>query len=254
MSGRPYVLREATWSTVENQRYEVALLPWGATEAHNYHLPYGTDNYETEAVAIEAARIAWEGGARVIVLPGVPFGVNTGQLDIPLTINLNPSTQLQVLRDIADSLVRSGIDRLVLVNGHGGNEPKALIRELQGTHNLLIALVNWWHIESAKDYFDEPGDHAGELETSMMQHISPELVLPLDRAGAGKARRPRLAALKEGWAWIPRRWTQVTSDTGVGDPHAATAVKGQKFFEVVTNRLAAFLIGFANADPAALYE
>jgi len=248
------VLCETTRSTVENQRYEVAVLPWGATEAHNYHLPYGTDNYETEAVALEAGRIAWEGGARVIVLPGIPYGVNTGQLDIPLTINLNPSTQLQVLRDIADSLVRSGVERLVVVNGHGGNEHKALIRELQGSHKLLIALVNWWSIESGKDYFDDPGDHAGELETSMMQHIAPELVLPLERAGNGNARSARLAALKEGWAWVPRRWTQVTQDTGVGDPRAATPVKGQRFFEVVTNKLAAFLIGFSNADPAALYE
>ena len=78
MSGRPYVLEETTWKTVKAIDYEVAVLPWGATEAHNYHLPYGTDNYESSYVAIEAARKAWEREARVVVLPTVPFGVNTG--------------------------------------------------------------------------------------------------------------------------------------------------------------------------------
>ena len=69
MAGRPYVLAETTWKQVRETDYQVAILPWGATEAHNYHLPYGTDNYESQAVAIEAARIAWDAGARVVVLP-----------------------------------------------------------------------------------------------------------------------------------------------------------------------------------------
>ena len=55
MPGKPYLLAEATWKTVRDTHYHVAVLPWGATEAHNYHLPYGTDNYETEHIAAEAA-------------------------------------------------------------------------------------------------------------------------------------------------------------------------------------------------------
>src|SRR5690606_23841764 len=69
MAGRPYILAETPWKTVSNTRYEVAVLPWGATEAHNRHLPYGTDTYATEYVAAESARRAWEAGARVVVLP-----------------------------------------------------------------------------------------------------------------------------------------------------------------------------------------
>ena len=93
MPARPYVLNETTWKTVKHTEYEVVILPWGATEAHNYHLPYGTDTMECEYVAVESARLAWEQGARVVVLPTIPFGVNTGQLDIRLDINMNPSTQ-----------------------------------------------------------------------------------------------------------------------------------------------------------------
>src|SRR6476661_1775968 len=104
MSERPWVLAESTWKTVDATPYAAAILPWGATEAHNYHLPYGTDNIQSEAVAIRAAERAWQRGARAVVLPTVPFGVNTTQLDIKLTINMNPSTQAAVLGDIVSAL------------------------------------------------------------------------------------------------------------------------------------------------------
>src|SRR5687767_5373409 len=112
MPNRPYILAESTWDSVREQPFEVAVLPWGATEAHNRHLPYATDNIETDAIAAEAARLAWEKGARVIVLPTVPFGVNTGQLDIPLCLNMNPSTQAALLRDIASGIAAHGIRKL----------------------------------------------------------------------------------------------------------------------------------------------
>jgi creatinine amidohydrolase len=66
---RPYVLAETHWKEVKATPYELAVLPWGATEAHNYHLPYGTDIVEAEKIATEAARLAWDQGAKVIVLP-----------------------------------------------------------------------------------------------------------------------------------------------------------------------------------------
>src|SRR5437879_13918173 len=108
MPPRPYLLNELTWKTVRDARYEVAVLPWGATEAHNFHLPYTTDNIETERIAALAAGHAWERGARVVVLPIVPFGVNTGQLDIPLCLTLNPSTPSRVLRGLAPALAVPG--------------------------------------------------------------------------------------------------------------------------------------------------
>ena len=89
MPPRPFVLAESNWKAVKDTPFEVAILPWGATEPHNYHLPYATDNYETGALAERAAEIAWNKGAKVVVLPTVPFGVNTGQLDLKLAINMN---------------------------------------------------------------------------------------------------------------------------------------------------------------------
>ena len=124
---RPYILSETNWKTVKDAAYDVAVLPWGATEAHNYHLPYGTDIIEADFIAAEAARIAWERGAKVIVLPTIPFGVNTGQSDIKLDMNMNPSTQMAILRDVVEVLDRQSIHKLIILNSHGGNDFKSMI-------------------------------------------------------------------------------------------------------------------------------
>lgn len=251
---QPWVLSDTTWKTVRDARYEVAILPWGATEAHNLHLPYGTDTIESDRVAREAARLAWQATARVVVLPPVPFGVNTGQLDIPLCLNLNPSTQAAVLRDIVDSVERAEINKLVILNGHGGNDFRQIIRELQPDTDVFLCTLNWYACIDPNVHFDDPGDHAGELETSVMQYLVPELVAPLSDAGDGRARHFRIRALREGWAWAPRRWTQISADTGVGDPRGATQEKGLRFFAAATQRIAEFLIDLAAADPAAMYQ
>jgi creatinine amidohydrolase len=254
VTGKPYILAETNWKTVKATAYEVAILPWGATEAHNFHLPYGTDNYESAWVAAEAARKAWEAGEKVVVLPTLPFGVNTGQLDIQLCINMNPSTQAAVLADIVDSLEGQGIMKLVIVNSHGGNDFRQIIRELQAMSGVFISTVNWWSCVDSKSYFDEPGDHAGELETSVMLEIAPDVVLPVSDAGDGKARKFRLEGLRNGTAWAPRHWMSVTDDTGVGNPARATREKGVQFLEAVTTKIASYLIELSQADLEKLYE
>jgi creatinine amidohydrolase len=250
---RPFVLAESTWEEVRTTRFEVAVLPWGATEAHNRHLPYATDNIESEAVAITSAGIAWERGARVLVLPCVPFGVNTGQRDIPFCLNMMPSTQMALLRDLFPSLQDHGIRKLVILNGHGGNDFKQIIRELQPETPMLLAQVNWYQVVPASGYFAEPGDHAGELETSVTMHLRPDLVRPLEGAGPGQSRRNRVPGFTDGTAWTPRPWTKVTDDTGVGDPSKSTPEKGKRYFDAVAERVATFLVDLASSDPQDLF-
>ena len=88
----------------------------------------------------------------------------------------------------------------------------------------------------------------------MLLYLTPEKVLRLNEAGDGHAKQFRVRGLREGWAWAPRRWTQVTEDTGVGDPRAATAEKGARYFEAVTKRIAEFLIELDRSDPEDMYE
>lgn len=252
---RPYVLAETNWKSVKETIFTVAVLPWGATEAHNYHLPYATDNFQAEYVAIAAAEKAWNNKAKVIVLPTIPFGVNTGQMDISLCMNMNPSTQYAVLKDVVEVLNAHEIHKLVIVNSHGGNNFKQMIRELSLEFpKVFVCSINWWQAVNAPAHFDEPGDHAGELETSAMQHIAPHLVLPLDQAGNGNAKKFKIKGLKEGWVSAQRQWTEVTDDTGVGNPQLATKDKGKRFLEDVAQNIADFFEELHHADVNDMYE
>jgi creatinine amidohydrolase len=251
---RPWVLAETNWKTVDPTPYAAAILPWGATEAHNYHLPYGTDNTLAESVAIRAAERAWDRGARVIVLPTVPFGVNTTQLDIKLCINMNPSTQAAVLADVVGALEQQGIRKLLLLNGHGGNDFRQMIRELHPRTSVFLCAINWWSCVDVTQFIEESGDHAGEAETSAMLHLTPDRVRPLNEAGPGRARASKLTGVREGWAWAPRRWTEVTADTGIGNPAKATAAKGKAYVDAAVARIADFLVELSALDLTDLYQ
>jgi len=252
---RPYILKEITWKTVKASSHELAILPWGACEAHNYHLPYGTDIYEADALAAESARKAYEAGAKVIVLPTIPFGVNTGQTDITLDMNMYPSTQAAILNDVIEVLNRQGINKLLVFNSHGGNSFKAILRELGVKYpKMFLASCDWFKALDKTKYFEEDGDHADEMETSLIMYLHSTLVAPLNEAGDGKAKIWKVNGLNESWASAERRWSQVTKDTGVGNPQKSTSEKGEKFFNDVTDKIALFLQELCAVNINDLYK
>lgn len=255
MSPKPYLLYETNWKTVKDQKFEIAILPWGATEAHNFHLPYSTDIIQSDYIAEESARLAWEKGAKIMVLPTVPYGVNTGQLDIKFTISINPSTQAAVLNDVVNSLFRQEINKLVIINGHGGNSFIPIIREIQPNYpKMFICTLNWYEMVNLRKFFSDTGDHGGEMETSNMLYIAPDLILPLSEAGEGKESKFKIKGIKEGWVWAQREWTKVTKDTGIGNPAKATAQKGTKYLKDITEKIADFLVDLVNSNINDLYE
>jgi creatinine amidohydrolase len=252
---RPYLLAETNFSEVKDHSFELAILPWGATEAHNYHLPFGTDTFETEAIASEAAALSWSKGSRCLVLPAIPYGVNTGQADIPGTINVYPSTQALVLHDILESLQGMKIRRVLVLNGHGGNDFKQILREMGSKFpEMLLVTANWYQSLHKKEFFTYDGDHADEMETSLMLHLRTDLVLPLDKAGEGKHKKFRSAELNTSWAWSERKWSAVTGDTGIGNPKRATAAKGKIYFEAVAEKVAKLSMEIIDLDPRDRFE
>lgn len=243
---KPWLIGETNWQTVKKTDYQIVVLPWGATEAHNYHLPYATDNFQNEYVADKAAEIAWNRGTRAAVLPNVPFGVNTGQLDLPLTINLNPSTQQLILNDVAGTVYRQGYRKFVILNGHGGNDFKQMIRELQARYSdMMLFQLNWYLAAPWKEYFEDTGEHAGESETSAMMIIRPDLIAPLETAGEGKNKKLIFKGRQEGWLWAPRPWSIVSSDTGIGNPKRATKEKGERYLDDCIRKIADFFVELA---------
>jgi creatinine amidohydrolase len=247
---RPWLLSELNYGHVKsNPPAEVAVLPLGATEPHNLHLPYGTDTYQVEVIAARACEKAHERGARVVMLPPLPYGTETNQMRFPLAMNLNPSTVARVVTDLVRSLEVHGILKCVIVNGHGGNDLKWLLRELHGATSVHLFLCNWYKVASDhhKTIFDDAGDHAGELETSMGLAHFPGLVA-MDQADAGSMARTRFEAVNRGWVEITRPWHLLTTNSGAGDPRPATPLKGEQLTDAVVERIAGFLTELA-ASP-----
>jgi creatinine amidohydrolase len=249
-SPRPWALAEQTHAFVRQQPWQVAVLPFGATEPHNLHMPYGTDNFQVELIADRACERAYRAGARVLRLPTVPFGVNTNHLKVPgaLTCSVTPTTLLHLLTDLTDALERQGLKKLVLLNGHGGNELKPLTRELHHRTKVFLCVCDWYRlaVDVYPQIFRQPGEHADEVETSLGLAYFPELLRP-ELADDGAARPSRIEAINKGWVSITRPWHLVSKNTGLGDPSAASAEKGRRLMEVLTDRLAGFLVALAAA-------
>lgn len=240
-------LSVSCYGAVKGRSYALAVLPWGATEPHNYHLPYLTDSILSHDIAVEASLMAQQQyDMDCMVLPPVNLGSqNPGQRELKFCIHARYETQKAILTDIVSSLYIQGFRRLILINGHGGNCFKNMIRDLAVDYpDFIIATSDWYAVVPATDYFEAPGDHADELETSVMMHYHPELV-HLNEAGEGLSKPFAISSLNEKVAWTPRNWQQVSEDTGIGNPRKATAEKGGRYARAVAEKYAKLFVEFA---------
>ena len=169
-------------------------------------------------------------------------------------MNLNPSTLTQVTTDLVASLVDSNIRKVVLLNSHGGNGLKPLLRELYGKTEARLFLCNWFDVltDIYDEIFSEKEDHAGEMETSFGMAFFPELVIRNEdgslAADEGATRESRFEAIDRGWVSITRPWQLLTTNSGSGNPHAATKEKGEQMMQHLVERLGAFLVELSAAE------
>ena len=254
-SEHPWRLDEITLADVRAMApIEVAVLPLGATEPHNLHLPYGTDTLQVGVIGDLACRRAHAAGARVVLLPAIPYGTETNLSAFPLAMNLNPSTVAAILADLAATLAGAGVRKVVVLNGHGGNDLKWVQREQYKRNNVHLFVCHWYKMASDlhPSIFEDAGDHAGELETSMgMAHFGH--LVDLTRADDGARATPRFTALARGWVELTRPWDLMTTNSGAGDPRPATAEKGHALTEAVVSRLSAFLVELSGSPVDARF-
>lgn len=236
----------------------VAVLPLGAIEQHGPHLPVSVDRDLIEAAV--AAMLGELGPEQsVLALPVLSVTKSNEHLSFPGTLTLGPETLLAVLRDIGASLARTGVRRLVLFNGHGGNTAllQVAARELRVANRMIVAVCGWFGFAetegliSAEAYARDI--HAGDLETSAMLAVKPALVnmaeardfvTSLDRWEAefdwiglsGQAASP---------AWVIE---DLNPEGACGNAALATAEKGRALIESAGRNFAAFLREFAQFD------
>lgn len=240
-------LTSATWGDIKNESYRIALLPWGAIEPHNYHMPYMTDCYLSYHIALDCAEKVREKNIQCMVLPPVYFGSqNPGQWNKPFCIHTRTETQKAILTDIITSLHTQGFRKMVIVNGHGGNTFKPFVRDLAMLFpDFQLIVVDWWQVVPTEGYFEEkPDEHAGEQETSVLMHYRPDLV-QLNTAGDGAVAPCRISGVDKKIGWMPRHWDEVSADTGIGNPHKSSAEKGKRYADAVVAKISELLIELA---------
>jgi creatinine amidohydrolase len=243
-----YKLEEITQKDIKERKIEVAVLAIGATEPHNYHLPYGTDFFHAGYVAAESCKIAFENGANVIQLPTIPYGVDANMLGFPFALNVYQKTLNLFLKDIIDSLALNGVKKIVIINGHGGNDFKPFLRDMMPT-DLFISYIDWWKVadDEYKNIFEYKDDHSGEMETSVMLNLKSDLV-KMEDAADGKFRKSIFSGINEGWVTIARQWDKLTDSSGVGYPFKAETEKGKKYLQITIDRISKFLIELSKTE------
>jgi len=216
-----------------------AVLPVGATEQHGPHLPVGTDTLIASAFA--------EGLARRLdayLLPPVAIACSMEHRESRATVYLRPETLSAVVRDVADSLDRSGFRRLVVVSGHGGNWVlKPAVREINRTAAIRVLLLQTMTVAAGKlsGVLAHPqGDvHAGEKETSLILHLHPECVGPLPEGShAGRYPQDFLDYFDIG---------RLTGEGVWGFPADATAEKGARVLETYLDAALEYIESYERA-------
>jgi creatinine amidohydrolase len=209
--------------------------------------------YEGTTVGENICEAAHAQGAKVVLLPTIPYGTETNQMQFPLAMNVDPSTLFAFVTDLVKSLDHHGVRKLVLLNSHGGNDLKPLLRELYGKTGVHVFLCNWYLCfkDVELEIFGERDDHAGEMETSFgLAYFSDLVARNADgtlAADAGVTKPTQFEAINNGWVSITRPWHLLTTNSGAGNPHGATAEKGKRMMAVVVERLSKFLVELSTA-------
>jgi creatinine amidohydrolase len=230
-------LPEATWTDVAEVGADRALLPVGSTEQHGPHAPLGTDTLTAEAVADAGATAHDEA---VLVGPAVPVGVAEEHRAFDGTMWVSPDTFRAYVREAVESLLHHGVERVVLVNGHGGNVDalEEVAARLSRASDAHVVAFTWF---DAVDV-DVPMGHGGGRETAMLRATAPDLVRG-DRVDAARA------GASDRWGrWVAgvnvaQDTDEFTENGVVGDPDAGDAALGEAMLEQAAAALSELLAG-----------
>lgn len=242
----------------------VVLLPVGAVEQHGPHLSTGTDSVCAEQLC-RAAAAKLADTIPIVLAPTQKIGFSVDHFGFPGTLSLSADVLQQVLAQTGLSILASGFTRLLLVNGHGGNDRLLYyaVRDVRGraTAPLAVAAVTYWKLAGARisEHRDsEPGGmgHACELETSLMLHFSRDQV----SMNAAKKEVPESYSryrgddlLASGPVVAPDLFAERTNSGVSGDPTLATEPKGAVWADELADALAVFIQEFSRwklTDPA----
>lgn len=226
----------------------IAILVFGACENHGDHMPFGSDFIFPMELA---KRIAGKLDKKnFIILPAIPYGLSLHHNEFQMTMSLEPHTLVMVIEDLFRSIIRNGIRRILIINGHDGNiAPIELAaRTIKDKHPeaVISCLEAWWILvgEITHDLFEvwHGLGHGGEAETSAMLAVRPDLV---HMDSAPKEIIPKLPTDKIRIYW---KFNELTDTGATGAPKKASLVKGRQAVEALVDTIVSFVNDMDNYD------
>jgi creatinine amidohydrolase len=232
----------------------VLVIPLGSVEQHGHHLPLGTDTMLAHALALSAAK---RSSGKIVVLPPPWYGFSAHHMRFPGSITLSHQTLMAMVEDVVASLARHGFTRVLLLNGHGGNNGvvDVLASVLGHRHYGKMRIAGLTYFALAAPVIAELRrskhggmGHACEFETAMIMHIRPDLVA---------ADRARTTYPDPGSAYLSTDllkgspvktyldFRDLSPHGTLGDPSLASPAKGAEFFAAVVAELVRFMEDFA---------
>ncbi|PWK61771.1 creatininase family protein [Aminobacter sp. AP02] len=227
----------------------VAVLPVGATEQHGPHLPLSVDAAIANGI-VEATIERLPASSKALFLPTQAIGKSNEHARYPGTLTFSAQTLIAMWCEIGDCVAASGVKKLVLLNSHGGqiSTMDIVARELRIRHNLMVFSVNWFGQGMPEGVYGDHemhhGIHAGDMETSVMLELHPDLVdmskaqnfRTLTETFASEFKHISLSGAKPGW-----QIQDINPHGAAGDASAATAEKGRKTIDFAADRLVELL-------------
>jgi len=244
------MLPDMTWEEVKDRAREsdVAIVVTGANEQHGIHLPLKTDIFIATEIAKRGVELV-KNDVKPIIAPPIPFGYSPEHQFFPGTIVINLNTFINLVKDVVRSLIKSGFNKIVIINGHGGNPPALMnvVGEIKQETDAFIVVFSWWELVTDDIYkiIESSFLHACELETSMILGLD----FPVDMKKAiGEMPESPLTGFSE---WDLNTLGLITSDvwghfsiskTGaIGNPEKGTAEKGKKILNLAVKKFAQLL-------------
>jgi creatinine amidohydrolase len=245
-----------TWPEIKQAAEAGALvvLPIAAIEQHGPHLPVDTDSNTAWEIAVRAARQIQE--FPILVIPTLWAGYSPHHMGFPGTLSLRAETLIHVTMDLVESILKHGFRKIVILNGHGGNEPvlNTAVSEIAARLDVRVPVVTWWGPfapEITGLLISEVGGtcHSGEIETAIQLHLQPELV-HMERAVKELA-KSRGSFIHFDYrdngpsgVFYPSNTARDTQYGVYGDPMVATGELGARILEAVVSQFVRFLTEF----------
>jgi len=232
------LLQELSWLAVSKLPHDTpVIIPVAALEQHGHHLPVFTDSMLLGEIV---RRVETELNQQVLVTPLMWYGNSHHHLDFPGTLSCPPRVYLDMLVGLVENLITHGFRRILMLNGHGGNDVpgKQAMFEVRQNHrqrnDLLLLFTTYWSLgtrpwEAMPSLHQREMGHACEWETSMILRIAPHLVGDYQTAGVIEPGNPFCPASR---AWITKDRSQIGH---IGWPHLASPEKGEHLFQSFAN-------------------